>query len=356
MASQAETAAMRRALEIGAAVAGSTSPNPPVGAVVLDVGGRPVGEGGTRPPGREHAEVLALAAAGERARGGTAVVTLEPCAHTGRTGPCVDALLAAGVARVVYAVDDPDPVARGGADRLRAAGVDVESGVLAAHAAAGALEPWLFATGHRRPYVTWKFAATLDGRVAAADGSSRWITGEAARADVHRLRGTVDAIAVGVGTVLADDPLLTVRDPAGGQPRRPLRVVFDSHGRTPPDARVLGPDAPTLVLSAASGVRRGADGRVDVPAALRALFDRGVRHLLLEGGPTLAGGFARVGCVDRVVAYLAPALLGAGAAALGPAGVDTIGSALRLQVVDVARLGPDLRVTARPHREGSRRR
>jgi len=360
---------MRRAMELAASVVGATSPNPPVGAVVLDAAGAVVGEGATRPPGQAHAEVVALAGAGERARGGTAVVTLEPCAHTGRTGPCADALVAAGVARVVYAVDDPDPVAAGGADRLRAAGVDVEAGVLAEEAARGALEPWLRAVRDHRPYVTWKLAATLDGRVAAADGSSRWITGEAARADVHRLRATVDAVAVGVGTVLADDPVLTVRAPDGTPAaRQPLRVVLDARGRTPRTARVLDGTARTLVvLGPAAPDPTGATdaagrvevlrvppapgGGLDLAAVLRDLHDRGVRHLLLEGGPTLAGSFVRSGLVDRVVAYLAPALLGAGPAALGPAGIGTIGEALRLEPDDVTTFGPDVRITARPRRD-----
>jgi diaminohydroxyphosphoribosylaminopyrimidine deaminase/5-amino-6-(5-phosphoribosylamino)uracil reductase len=391
MASPGEVAAMRRALDLGAAAAGGTSPNPPVGAVVLDRAGQPAGEGSTRPAGQAHAEVVALAAAGDRARGGTAVVTLEPCAHTGRTGPCVEALVAAGVGRVVYAVADPDPRAAGGAARLRAAGLQVEGGVLEGEARQGALEPWLFAVRHGRPYVTWKFAATLDGRVAAADRTSQWITGPAARADVHRLRASVDAVAVGVGTVLADDPALTVRGPDGTPARRqPLRVVFDSRARTPATVQVLGPQAATLLVSTApaggdpaagdpavGGLAGGGpavggpaaggppgpastltvpgeNGRVGVVPALRALFDRGIRHLLLEGGPTLAGSFVRAGCVERVVAYLAPVLLGAGPAALGDAGIGTIAAAVRLDVLDVTRIGNDLRVTGRLAARGGR--
>ena len=203
---------MARARELGAAVLGTTSPNPPVGAVILDASGTPVGEGATAAPGGPHAEVAALAQAGERARGGTAVVTLEPCAHTGRTGPCADALLAAGIARVVVAVPEPTELADGGAERLRAAGVDVQLGVEQAEAEAGALAAWLTATREHRPFVVWKVAATLDGRVGAADGTSRWITGEEARAAVHRLRATCDAVVVGSGTALTDDPRLTVRD------------------------------------------------------------------------------------------------------------------------------------------------
>src|SRR5687767_6416031 len=219
---------MARARELGAAVLGTTSPNPPVGAVVLAADGTPVGEGATSPPGGPHAEVTALAQAGDRARGGTVVVTLEPCAHTGRTGPCADALIAAGVARVVVAVPEPTELAGGGVDRLRAAGIEVEVGVERDEAEHGALGPWLTGVRRHRPQVVWKVAATLDGRVAAADGSSRWITGEPARAAVHRLRATCDAVVVGSGTAVTDDPQRTVRD-ADGRPavRQPLRVVVD---------------------------------------------------------------------------------------------------------------------------------
>src|SRR5256885_10735847 len=230
VASEVEEAAMRRALDIAARGLGETSPNPSVGAVILDPSGATVGEGRTAPVGGPHAEVVALAQAGGRARGGTAVVSLEPCDHTGRTGPCTQALLAAGIARVVVAVRDPDVRAAGGLDTLRAAGVAVESGVRAAEGAQ-LLRYWLTSVRRGRPYLIWKYAATLDGRSAAPDGTSRWITSPEARADVHALRGTVDAIIAGVGTVLADDPALTVRVP--GVERRPLRVVADSAARTP---------------------------------------------------------------------------------------------------------------------------
>ncbi|MCW2494951.1 bifunctional diaminohydroxyphosphoribosylaminopyrimidine deaminase/5-amino-6-(5-phosphoribosylamino)uracil reductase RibD [Jatrophihabitans sp.] len=334
----ADTAAMLRALLMADTVRGRTSPNPPVGAVILDAAGELAGEGATAPAGGPHAEVMALHAAGERAKGGTAIVTLEPCAHTGRTGPCTEALLAAGVARVVYAVDDPTPEAAGGGDTLREAGVAVTAGVLAHEAAAGALRPWLHAVRSGRPFVTWKYAATLDGRVAAADYTSRWISGPASRADVHELRGRVDAILVGSGTVLADDPQLTVRNRdeslAGHQP---LRVVLDRRRRVPPDARVLDDAAETLVLDTA------------VPRfALKALFDRGVRHLLLEGGPTVAGAFLEARCIDEVISYLAPKLLGAGPHALGEAGVGTIAEAVTLEVDEVSRLGEDVKIVARP--------
>jgi diaminohydroxyphosphoribosylaminopyrimidine deaminase/5-amino-6-(5-phosphoribosylamino)uracil reductase len=335
--SELEQAAMHRALVLAETVRGRTSPNPAVGAVILDVAGRLAGEGATARPGGPHAEIVALRDAGESARGGCAVVTLEPCAHTGRTGPCADALVAAGIARVVYAVDDPNPDAAGGAQRLRDAGVDVVPDVESHAAASGALRPWLHAMRTGRPYVTWKYASTLDGRVAAADYTSRWISSAASRADVHQLRAIVDAILVGSGTVLADDPQLTVRDGDVPGEHQPVRVVLDRRHRVPDDARVLDDAAETVVLDTA------------VPQfAMKALYDRGVRHVLLEGGPTLAGAFMEARCVDEVIAYLAPMLLGAGPAALGDAGIGTLADATMLDVESVTRLGDDVKVVGRP--------
>ena len=344
MVTPAESAAMRRALELAASEGVPRGPNPRVGCVLIDVAGRTVGEGYHRGAGTPHAEVDALAAAGAQASGATAVVTLEPCNHTGRTGPCAAALVQAGVARVVYAQADTNPVAVGGAATLRAAGVDVEGGLLADEAAALNLA-WTFAVTHRRPLVTWKVAGSLDGRAAAADGSSRWITGPQARADVHALRATVDAVVVGTGTVLADDPRLTARRGGSDGPdlpaeRQPLRVVVGARP-VPAGARVLDAAARSLVLATH-----------DLPDVLAALFARDVQHVLLEGGPTLAGAFVSAGLVDRVVAYVAPVLLGAGPAVLGPAGISTIGGALRLRTQDVTRLGDDVRITARVLRGG----
>ncbi|GHJ38936.1 riboflavin biosynthesis protein RibD [Streptomyces sp. TS71-3] len=349
---------MRRAIELAARGLGSTSPNPVVGCVVLDAAGDPVGEGYHQRAGGPHAEVHALRAAGERARGGTAVVTLEPCNHTGRTGPCAQALIEAGVTRVVYAVSDPNPTATGGAATLRAAGVDVEPGLLTAEAERGNAA-WLTSVRLGRPHVTLKFAATLDGRIAAADGTSQWITSAEARADVHRLRAESDAVVVGAGTARADDPQLGARGTDGGS--QPLRVVVDSGAKAvKPGARVLDDTAPTLIAVAedaetshltglAEVVRlpRTAAG-LDTTALLEALHARNVRSLLIEGGPTLAGSFVAAGTVDRVVGYIAPVMLGAGPAALGESGISTLTEALRLGLEEVVRLGPDVRITAAP--------
>lgn len=335
MASILEIAAMRRALD-HAAKGPASGPNPRVGCVILDTRWGIAGEGYHRGAGTPHAEVDALAAAGEAARGGTAVVTLEPCAHTGRTGPCTQALIEAGVTRVVIAATDPNPIAAGGGAVLARAGVDVESGVLAAESVA-LNRRWTAAVAAGRPFVTWKFAATLDGRSAAADGTSTWITGERARADVHARRAGADAILVGTGTVLADDPQLTVRDADGApEPRQPLRVVLGERG-VPADARVLDGAAPTLVITHRDPVK-----------ALAELHDREVRHVWLEGGPTLAAAFWRAGLIDEVLAYVAPALLGAGRAAVADLGIGTIDRAVRLVTTDVRRLGDDVLVVARP--------
>ncbi|MFI5758820.1 bifunctional diaminohydroxyphosphoribosylaminopyrimidine deaminase/5-amino-6-(5-phosphoribosylamino)uracil reductase RibD [Streptomyces sp. NPDC051569] len=352
---------MRRAVTLAARGLGFTSPNPVVGCVILDASGQLVGEGFHQRAGGPHAEVHALRAAGDRARGGTAYVTLEPCDHTGRTGPCSQALIAAGVSRVSYAVADPTPQATGGAGTLRAAGVTVERGLLAEEAEAGNTA-WLTSVRRGRPHVLWKYAATLDGRVAAADATSRWITSAEARADVHRLRAEADAVVIGSGTARTDDPHLAVRGIEGAV--QPLRVVVDTEGTAVrAGARILDDAAPTLIAVAedaevagprpagprAEVVRlpRAARG-LDIPALLAALHERGVRSVLLEGGPALAGSFVAAGAVDKVVGYLAPVLLGAGPAALADAGITTIAGALRLRITETVRIGTDLRVTAVP--------
>jgi diaminohydroxyphosphoribosylaminopyrimidine deaminase/5-amino-6-(5-phosphoribosylamino)uracil reductase len=326
---------MRRALHL-AASGPWPDPNPRVGCVIVAPDGEVVAEGHHHGAGTPHAEIEALRVAGTRARGSTAYVTLEPCAHTGRTGPCADALAAAGVARVVFAQSDPNPDATGGAERLHAAGVDVIGGVLADEAAALNAR-WARGVALERPLVTWKFAATLDGRSAASDGTSQWITSDASRVDTHALRATRDAVLVGTGTVLADDPRLTARMPGARlAPRQPLRVVMGLRD-VPATAQVH--EGPGEVLQLRTR---------DPEVALKELWDRGVRDVWLEGGPTLAAAFITAGLVDDVYAYLAPALLGAGRAAVDDLGITTIADVRRLDLVDVEVIGGDVRVHARP--------
>jgi diaminohydroxyphosphoribosylaminopyrimidine deaminase/5-amino-6-(5-phosphoribosylamino)uracil reductase len=317
---------MARAAELAASVQGSTAPNPWVGSVVVAADGRQTFEGVTAPPGGPHAEVAALAAAGAAAVGATLYSTLEPCAHTGRTGPCTDAIVAAGVTRVVVGILDPDPLVAGrGVAALRAAGVEVRVGVRGDEVAEQ-LAPYLKHRRTGRPWVVLKLATTMDGRTAAPDGSSRWITGEAARLDAHRLRSRSDAVLVGAGTVRADDPSLTARmEPAA--PRQPLRVVL---GSSPPRARVR----PALELT-------GEPGEV-----LDELGRRGVLQVLVEGGARVAHDFHAAGLVDRYVFYLAPVLLGGddGHPVLRGPGATTMADAWRGRILSVARLGDDLRV------------
>jgi len=321
--------AMAHACAVGATMRVDARPNPWVGAVVLDARGDLVASGATEPPGGRHAEIVALDAAGHAAEGGTLVVTLEPCSHHGRTPPCVDRVLSSGVARVVVGVSDPDPRVDGaGIARLRAAGLPVEVGCLGERVA-DELAAYLHHRSTGRPYVTCKWAATLDGRTAAPDGSSRWVTSAAAREDVHRLRADADAVLVGAGTVRADDPELTVR--LSGFDRQPLRVVL---GHAPPDARVH----PCLELHG------------DLTEVLTDLGARGVLTLLVEGGAHVAHDLLAAGLVDRVVAYVAPALLGGddGVPVLAGPGVGSLDLAHRGRFVSVTRVGDDLRVELDP--------
>ena len=328
-------AAMRLAIEKADLIKGSTYPNPPVGAVILDRDGGIAGVGATEPPGGPHAEVVALRRAGKRAVGGTALVTLEPCNHYGRTPPCVDALVAAGVSRVCYAVADPNPEAAGGAARLAESGVTVEAGVLSDAVAGGPLREWLHKQRTGLPHVTWKFATSVDGRSAAADGTSQWITSEAARADVHRRRATADAIIVGTGTVFVDDPVLTARLPDGTlAERQPLRVVVGER-EISSEARVLNDDSRTMVIRTR-----------DPHEVIKALSDR--TDVLLEGGPTLAGAFLRAGAIDRILAYVAPILLGGPITAVDDVGVLSIAHAQRWRFDRIEPIGPDLLLSLVP--------
>ena len=338
MATDTEQRAMRRAIDAAAAIV-RTLPNPRVGCVLLAADGSELAVGVHRGAGTAHAEVDALNQVGSAARGATAVVTLEPCHHTGRTGPCSQALIDAGVARVVFAQIDPNREAAGGAAALRSAGIEVESGLLADEAA-DLNEEWTFAMTAGRPFVTWKYAATMDGLSAAPDGSSKWITSEEARQDVQRFRAAVDAIVAGTGAVLADDPRLTVRD-AEGLPlpyeQQALRVVV---GETtiPNYYRVFDRVAPTLLIHSR-----------DPEHVLAKLVEHDIRHVWLEGGPRLAGGFWKAGLIDRVIGYIAPAMLGSGRAALeGEA--TTLADMRPIQIHDLTRIGPDIRIIGTPGR------
>lgn len=354
---------MQRALELAERGRGLTSPNPLVGAVLVREG-RVVGEGAHLWAGGPHAEVAALQAAAEGARGATLYVTLEPCTHQGRTGPCAPALARAGVRRVVVALADPNPlVAGGGADLLRAAGIPVELGVLATEAERQN-RAWLTAMRRRRPHVTLKAAATLDGRLADIHGASKWITGEAARHRAHRLRAESDAVLVGVTTALRDDPALTVRL-AEPWPREPYRVVLDTAARLGAQARVIhagtpsraivavGAQAPSARVAAleAAGARvlrcPTREGRVDAVALLDRLFDLEVRTVLVEGGGETHAAFVEAGLVDRVTLFLAPLLLGGREATgiVGGAGRD-LKAALRLARLTVTPVGDDVLIEA----------
>lgn len=328
-------AAMQQAMDLAAATR-DPKPNPRVGCVLLSGDGTVIATGAHDGPGTPHAEVIALAVAGDRARGATAVVTLEPCNHRGRTGPCTQALIDAGVARVVFGQSDPNPQAAGGAKVLRAAGVMVTEGFLSG-AAEQLNSGWTRAMTRRRPDVTWKLAATLDGWVAASDGSSKWITGVAAREQVQQLRAEHDAVLVGTTTVLTDDPELTARTGGGGP--QPWRVVMGQRS-VPAEARVRMAEPMDRFWQIPTR---------DPEFALQQLLRREIHSVLLEGGPSLAGSFLRAGLVDRIVWYTAPALLGAGRPAVTDLGITSIGGAVRLELLDVQRVGDDVRIDLRPH-------
>jgi diaminohydroxyphosphoribosylaminopyrimidine deaminase/5-amino-6-(5-phosphoribosylamino)uracil reductase len=357
---------MRQALELARRAHGSTSPNPWVGAVLVNEG-KIVGTGYTRPPGGPHAEVVALQEAGTAARGGTMYVTLEPCSHHGRTPPCTNALLAAGLARVVFSIEDPDPQVSGsGRKQLSEAGVAVEEGD-GAEESALLLEAYI---KHRRtqlPFVIAKYAASLDGRIAAGSGDSRWVSGPATLAWAHQGRTKLDAIIIGSSTVVVDDPQLTARPEGTLADRQPLRVVIDSSGRVSPEANVFLPVAKTLVATtvrSTSDWRRsleaagaevivfteGRDGRVPLGELLRELGSRGIVTALVEGGGVLLGSFFDQQLVDKVTAVIAPMIVGArdAPAAVAGTGAQIMAEAVRLADVTVERLGDDILVTGYP--------
>ena len=359
--SATDHAMMARALRLAERGAYTTRPNPMVGCVLAH-GDEVVGEGWHRRQGEPHAEVLALQAAGDRARGATAYVTLEPCAHTGRTGPCADALVAAGVARVVAAMRDPFPQVDGsGFDRLRTAGIAVEVGLMEAQARALNVG-FVSRVVRGRPWVRVKLACSLDGRTAMASGDSKWITGEAARADVMHWRARAGAILTGAGTVLADDPSLTVRFATPREFVPPLRVVLDSHLRLPWDCRLITvPEAPTMIVTTQhtaqvefqqvekfrnAGVEvltvRETDNRCDLAETLAALGQRGVQQVLIEAGPTLLAEFLRQNLADEVRIYIAPLLLGANGHADISEPLAALAAACKLNGVQVHNFGVDV--------------
>ncbi len=335
---------MHLALQLAARGLGRTAPNPPVGCVLVQ-SGTVVGQGFHARAGEPHAEVLALRDAGQAAKGATAYVTLEPCAHYGRTPPCADALIAAGVRRVVIAALDPNPaVAGAGLTSLRDAGLEVCWGVLEQNAVrqqAG----FRSLIGRGRPWVVYKTAMTLDGKVATASGASRWVSSDAARALVHRWRDRVDAVAVGSGTVLADDPHLGTRDVAAGRDARP--VIFDRRARTPLGARVVRPESILVTSKTASAAAFEHMGvtvvrAADEAEALAALGQLGVSTVLLESGPTLAGALLSAGLIDEVRTFVAPKLLGAGLSPLSAPPTVSMNEAQLLQGVQVESVGQDI--------------
>ena len=355
--SAVDHAHMARALQLAARGLDTTTPNPRVGCVIVK-DGRVVGEGWHERAGTPHAEIHALKAAGGAARGATVYVTLEPCSHHGRTPPCAEALVNAGVARVVAAMSDPNPlVAGGGISMLTLAGIRAEIGLLETEARA--LNPGFISRMTRqRPWVRLKTASTLDGKTALANGASQWITGEAARADVQKLRARACAILTGSGTVLADNPRMNVRDFDIG--RQPLRVIVDSTLRTPADAAILpalvachhaAPAARATLAQAGAEVIElpGRDGRVDLPALLTRLAQRGVNELHVEAGAVLNGALLAAGLVDEWVAYVAPMAVGDGARGLfAHPPLATLADAARFSLADVRQLGDDLRLTLLP--------
>lgn len=356
---------MAHALRLAEGAVGLSEPNPRVGCVLVAADGRWLGEGHTQAAGSAHAEVMALRAArlaGADARGATAYVTLEPCAHHGRTPPCCDALIEAGVRRVVVAAGDPNPLVNGqGMARLRAAGIQVDMAGPAAEHACRELNIGFFSRMERgRPWVRMKVAASLDGRTALPDGSSQWITGEAARHDGHAWRRRAAALLTGSGTVLADDPRLDVRGHAIA--RQPLRVVLDSGLRTPPSARLFHAEAPLLIITAAAPGDRGtaltargaevlaapgADGRVDLPAVMAELVRRQVNELHVEAGARLNGALLDAGWVDELLLYQAPVLLGEGRPMAHTAPLARLADARRFHLHEAVPVGNDLRLRLR---------
>ncbi|GJL95110.1 MAG: riboflavin biosynthesis protein RibD [Hyphococcus sp.] len=347
---------MDRAIALARNGAGNVAPNPMVGCVLVQRGNEIVGEGWHKAAGKPHAEIEAINAAGEQTRGSTAYVTLEPCNHQGRTGPCTQALIDAGVEEVIYAMDDPNPVASGGADHLRSANIKIRRGVREEQAVE-MNRAWLHSLKHNRPYVIGKSAMSLDGRIATHTGESKWITSEESRQVGHMLRAESDAIAVGAGTVISDDPALTAR--LGENISAPLRIVFDSKGRTPLGAKVYERSSKGCLLATTDAaphqrlrafeemgvetliLSRNDAGRPDLHELLDALHQRGVVTLMVEGGGELLGSFFDADMIDEMNLFVAPKLIGGGNPAFGGRGVDVLKDAERFEFQSVDHSGPD---------------
>ncbi|WP_086933771.1 bifunctional diaminohydroxyphosphoribosylaminopyrimidine deaminase/5-amino-6-(5-phosphoribosylamino)uracil reductase RibD [Agarilytica rhodophyticola] len=350
---------MVRALRLAKQGLNTTTPNPRVGCVLVDDAMNIVGEGFHARAGEAHAEINALAAAGEKAKGATAYVTLEPCSHRGRTGPCADALIAAGVARVVYAMEDPNPEVSGaGLDKLRAAGIIVDGPLLESEARELNLG-FIKRMRQKIPYIRCKMAMSVDGRTAMASGESKWITGPDARADVHKLRARSCAIVTGVESVIHDDPALTVR--LSETERQPLRVIVDTHSRCPLKADILNQPGNTIIACAQGEAKDDGrnywelpqkDGHISLYALVRKLADEGCNEVLVETGATLAGAFAAAGLIDEFIIYVAPKLMGSSARPLFHLPIDKMRSQLPLSIEDIRRVGEDWRITAYPDPEG----
>lgn len=354
-AQEKDIAYMKEALALAARGAGATSPNPMVGCVLVNKN-KVVGTGWHEGPGKAHAEVAAIADAGAAAQGAIAYVTLEPCNHTGRTGPCTEALIEADVSEVVYALADSNPVAANGATRLLTAGVKVRGGVCADEARA-LNRGWIHALEHNRPYVIGKTAMSLDGRIATSNGESKWITGEVSRARAHQLRKFTDAIIVGAETVIADDPALTAR--IGDETHHPLRVVLDSTGRTPPGAKAYERIGKGALVATTKKISRRAldayreigaeplalseapDGRPDLEDLLAALHERGVINILVEGGGAVLGSFFDANLIDELHLFIAPKIIGGGKPAFGGHGIEQLRDAERFSFAPPEQLGAD---------------
>lgn len=362
---------MDRALSLARRGAGRTAPNPMVGCVIVSPEGEIIGEGWHQKAGGDHAEIAALKAAGPRAKGASVFVTLEPCNHQGRTGPCAKALIDAGVKEVFYAMDDPNALAAGGGEALRAAGVNVMSGLRQAQARE-LNRAWLFSFRERRPYIIGKSAMSLDGRIATQQGESQWITSDESRREAHLLRASADAILVGAQTVIDDDPALSAR--LEHETRYPLRIVLDSTARTAPGAKIYernGPRTPSAILAttkratpaklaafAEMGVETlelpaDAQGRPDLSAVLTALYERQIVTLLIEGGGDIMGAFFDADLLDEIEIFVAPKLIGGGKPAFAGGGIERLSETERFEITSRPQAGPDLRFHCRRRRESA---